>query len=73
MNPRKSCPVPTLEAFRSLFLNPLFISKAVGGGIFRKGTEPEEVRDSSAHRMKGTKEMPGLGCLTVPTAICEFA
>lgn len=29
-----------------------------GVGILRKGTEAEEVRDSSAHGMKGTKEIP---------------
>lgn len=33
----------------------------VGGGILRKGTEAEEVRDSSAYGMKGTKEIPHLG------------
>ena len=33
----------------------------MGGGILRKGTEAEEVRDSSGHGMKGTKEIPHLG------------
>lgn len=61
--------VPILKDFRSLFPKPLFFSERKkegrcgggGGGILRKGTEAEEVRDSSAHGMKGTKEISHYG------------
>lgn len=61
------------QSFQVIISKPLFFSKKERRGEILRRTEAEEVRDSSAHRMKGTKEMPGLGYLTVLMTICEFA